>query len=234
MAILASAANLAGTVSGDDVSLQWTHPDDIVAQNIVFDVFASQNPLDLLQHQVASGVAALSKTVVDLPLTGTVYFTVVSRRGDQISLPAAAIALAIAPPATPAPGVQPGPIESPPPSGLGFPFGVTPLGGVHAEGGDALLRGRILQLLLTAPGERVNLPDFGTRIIDLVFDPGSDVLAATTEFMIARALQKFMGSEIRVDGVSVKSDGAELSIDIVYLKTSDLRMERVRVGVPLP
>jgi len=96
MAILSSASDLHGSVSGiSGVMLTWTHPDDIVAQNIVFDVFASKDPLDLLAHAIASGVAATSALVPAVPLNGAVYFTVVARRGDSISLPAKAIVLNI-------------------------------------------------------------------------------------------------------------------------------------------
>jgi phage baseplate assembly protein W len=97
-----------------------------------------------------------------------------------------------------------------------------------------LLRAKVLQLLLTSPGERVNLPEFGTRLRDLVFDPGNDILAAATEFAIVRALRRWLGSEIQVDGVRVRSDDAELSVDVTYLQIADLRMERLRVGIPIP
>jgi uncharacterized protein len=120
------------------------------------------------------------------------------------------------------------------PAGLGFPFRIDAAGHVLAQDGAALLRGKILQVLLTSPGERVNLPEFGTRLRDLVFDPDNDVLAAATEFTVARALQRFLGDQIHVEAVSVTSEGNALLVGIDYLRKSDLAAERLRVGVPIP
>jgi phage baseplate assembly protein W len=119
-------------------------------------------------------------------------------------------------------------------TGVGFPFGIAPAGGVFVQGGDALLRGRILQLLLTSPGERVNRPDFGTRLLDLVFDPNSEVLAATMEFTITRALQQEFADEIQLDAVQLTSDDNTLLVDISYVRRADLTRDQLRVGVPLP
>jgi phage baseplate assembly protein W len=117
---------------------------------------------------------------------------------------------------------------------VGVPFGIDGAGRVFAQGGDALLRSKVLQLLLTAPGERVNLPDFGTRLRDLVFDPNNDILAAATEFAVTRALQRFLGYLIHVDTVRIASRDDELHVDISYLRKSDLSTERLRVGIPIP
>jgi uncharacterized protein len=119
------------------------------------------------------------------------------------------------------------------PLGLGVPFGIDGAGHVFAQGGDALLRSKVLQLLLTSPGERVNLPDFGTRLRDLVFDPNNDVLAAATEFAVTRALQRFLGDQIHVDQVQIATRDNELHVDISYLRKSDLTTERLRIGVPI-
>jgi uncharacterized protein len=129
---------------------------------------------------------------------------------------------------------MPSPFPPPPGFGLGFPFGITASGSVFAQGGDPLLRGKVLQLLLTSPGERVNLPDYGTRLLDLVFDPNSDVLAATTQFFISRALQTYLGDEIRVGEVAITNDDSTLFVNISYTRREDGRADQLRVGVPLP
>jgi phage baseplate assembly protein W len=229
---LASAADLAGAdLGGGRIRLTWTYPQDPAAHGVTFDVYSGADPLDPLRHLRASGG---SDTGVDLSGfdDGTAYLTVVARRGDQIALPARLLALRVRKPAGPVPLTPPsaGPAE---PAGLGFPFRIDAIGTVHADRGDPLLRGKILQLLLTAPGERVNLPEYGTRLRDLVFDPNNDVLATATEFAVARALMRFLGDEIQVDRVEVRPDQAELTVEVVYLRKSDLRTERLRVGVPV-
>ncbi len=80
----------------------------------------------------------------------------------------------------------------------------------------------------------MNLPEYGTRLRDLVFDPNDDILAATTEFMVNRALQRFLGDEIQVDRVGVQNEEDTLQVEIVYIRKSDLRMERLRIGLPIP
>ena len=49
----------------------------------------------------------------------------------------------------------------------------------RAESDDAHIRDLIEQVLFTAPGERVNRPDFGSGLLQLVFAPNSAELAAT-------------------------------------------------------
>ena len=48
-------------------------------------------------------------------------------------------------------------------------------------------------MLFTAPGERVNRPDFGSGLLQLVFAPNSDELAGATQFLVQGALQQWLG-----------------------------------------
>ncbi|MFY1652533.1 GPW/gp25 family protein [Solwaraspora sp. WMMB762] len=232
MSALASAADLAGThLGGGRIRLTWTYPDDPVTHGVTFDVYSGADPLDPLRRLHASGDSALAVELAGFA-DGTVYLTVVARGGDRTALPARILPLTVRLP-TDSVALSPPAGGTDQPAGLGFPFRIGAGGGVHADTGDPLLRGRIMQLLLTAPGERVNLPEYGTRLRDLVFDPNNEVLAAATEFAVARALMRWLGEQIQVDRVQVHSDGAELSVDILYLRKSDLRTERLRVGVPV-
>jgi uncharacterized protein len=233
MARLDSALDLQGRDLGaGDALLRWSYPGDIAALAITFDLFGSADPLDVFHVRFAEGVAALEAELRGFGLTGDRYFTVVARRADQLSLPSRILRLSVAAPIAVTLAPIGRSVEKA--AGVGFPFAIAPSGGVFAQGGDALLRSKLLQLLLTVPGERVNLPDYGTRLLDMVFDPSSDVLAATTEFTVARAIQRFLGDEIQVDRVTVTSDEATLFVDIDYIKKTDLRAAQVRVGLPLP
>jgi phage baseplate assembly protein W len=53
------------------------------------------------------------------------------------------------------------------------------------------LRQLVEQVLFTSPGERVNLPDFGSGLLQLLFAPYSLEMAAATEFTVQAALQKW-------------------------------------------
>lgn len=233
--LLAVAAGVQGRdLGGGKVALNWTYPADIAAQQIAFDVYSSADPLDLFHTLRATAVADTSVTVSGFTESADQYFTVVATRGNLQSLPSKAVRVSVKLDAAAAMLSPARMSAAAPSSGLGFPFQIDGSGGVYAQGGDPLLRGKILQLLLTSPGERVNLPEYGTRLRDLVFDFNDDILAATTEFMINRALQNFLGDEIQVDKVQIGSQAGELDVDIVYLKKADLSRERLRIGIPIP
>src|ERR1700704_916266 len=96
---------------------------------------------------------------------------------------------------------------------FGFPFAVNAAGQISATASDEALRGKIIQVLFTAPGERVNLPDFGCGLFNLVFDPNNAILAAATEFTVGQALTRWLGDEIVVDGVDVESRDEALTVE---------------------
>ncbi|HEY0502505.1 MAG TPA: GPW/gp25 family protein [Lysobacter sp.] len=110
---------------------------------------------------------------------------------------------------------------------LAFPFGLTGAGGTATTDLDGAIRGRIEQLLFTAPGERVMLPGFGCGARDLLFQGNNDVLAAATEFTVAKALQTFLGHLLMVNAVHVVGEEETLHIEVVYTKSRDLERGRV-------
>jgi phage baseplate assembly protein W len=110
---------------------------------------------------------------------------------------------------------------------LSFPFEFTPEGTTAAADEDRHIRQRIEQILFTSPGERVMLPEFGCGVRDLVFAGNNDVLAAATEFTVARALQSQLADRIMVNAVDVVSEGEKLLIHVVYTKTRDLEQGKL-------
>jgi uncharacterized protein len=97
-----------------------------------------------------------------------------------------------------------------------FPYQFNTRGRTAEADEDRHIRDLIEQLLFCSPGERVNRPDFGTGLLQLVFAPNSPELAAATQLMIQGALQQWLGELIRVDGVEVQSEDATLSITVRY------------------
>ena len=227
-----SAADLAGRdLGGGRAELEWTHALDPATHEIVFDVYVSPDPLEPFRRLAAGAVTTLGVEISGLS-PGEVYVCVVARRGEQLALPSALLALSVSGPLV---SVETAPAGAgPEPVGLAFPFRTDAAGGIHAEGGDPLLRGKVLQLLLTNPGERVCEPEYGTRLTDLVFDPQNEVLAAATEFAVGQALRRWLGDQLAVDEVRVRSEEAELAVDVTYVRTADLSTERLRVGIPIP
>ncbi len=73
------------------------------------------------------------------------------------------------------------------------------------------------QLIFTSPGERVNRPDFGSGLLQLVFAPNSPELAATLQFTTQAAIQRWLGDLIDLQSLTVTSDEATLYVDIRYV-----------------
>lgn len=115
-------------------------------------------------------------------------------------------------------------------TGPAFPFTIDNLGRVATQTGDASLRARIIQVLLTSPGERVNQPEFGCGLRELLFDPNNEILAATTEFAISRALAHWLGDEILVEEVAVAHEDGRLGVEVVYVRRDRLETGRVKIA----
>ena len=79
----------------------------------------------------------------------------------------------------------------------------------------------IRQVLLTDPGERVCLPEFGCGLRRLVFAPNSDALQATTKLLVMQSLSRWLAGQIDVKNVQVSgadaADNGVLQIEIDYL-----------------
>ncbi|MDM0109293.1 GPW/gp25 family protein [Variovorax sp. J22R24] len=99
---------------------------------------------------------------------------------------------------------------------IGFPLRVDGRGRSALVSREAHLRDLIEQLLFTVPGERVNRPDFGCGLMQLVFAPNSPELAATVQALVHGALQQWLGHLVRIDEVSAESVDATLSVAVRY------------------
>jgi len=110
-----------------------------------------------------------------------------------------------------------------------FPFVVDAGGHVSVSGGDEAIRGRIIQVLFTAPGERVNMPTFGCGLFNLVFEPNNSILASAMEFTVGQALTRWLADDIVVDGVNVNSVEETITIEITYTRKTDLAKKMVRI-----
>ena len=81
---------------------------------------------------------------------------------------------------------------------------------------DAHVEQLVRQVLLTAPGERINRPDFGCGVKRLVFAPGGEVAATLAQATVYQALTKWLGTVISVFEVTVRAEDATLAIRIGY------------------
>ena len=98
-----------------------------------------------------------------------------------------------------------------------FPYHFDSRGRTAEADYDAHIRDLIEQVLFTAPGERVNRPDFGSGLLRLVFAPNSAEMAATTQYLVQGSLQQFLGDLIQVDAVNVEHEDSTLRVTVRYL-----------------
>ncbi len=117
---------------------------------------------------------------------------------------------------------------------LAYPFHFDPRGRVAEAGWDDHVRDLIEQLLFTHPGERVNRPDFGSGLLQLVFAPNSAELAAALQFTVQAALQRWLGDLIEVSALTVSSTDATLAVELAYRVRADGSSHQDRFVRSLP
>ena len=88
---------------------------------------------------------------------------------------------------------------------LDYPYGIGGDGAARTTTAGDHLRDLIVQVLLTNPGERVNLPEFGVGVQRLVFAPNNEALRSSTQFLVTANLRRWLGDAIDVDAVTVSS-----------------------------
>jgi uncharacterized protein len=117
---------------------------------------------------------------------------------------------------------------------LAYPLHFDGRGRTAVTGGPEHVRQLIEQILFTTPGERVNRPTFGSGVMQLVFAPNDDALAAATQLTVQGALQLWLGELIAVEGVDVVSVDATLEVTVRYLlrATGEPRTDTFRSGSP--
>lgn len=118
-----------------------------------------------------------------------------------------------------------------------FPLRIDSASGQAAQTSyEAHVEQMIRQVLLTMPGERVNLPEFGCGLRQLIFAPYSDALVTTTKLIVLQSLNKWLAGQIEVKEVRVTSpqaspDSSELLIQIDYVLIETLSNKKIEVRV---
>lgn len=118
---------------------------------------------------------------------------------------------------------------------LDYPFDFDGRGRTAATTDNEHIRDLIEQVLFTSPGERVNRPTFGSGVLQLLFAPNSQALAAATQMTVQGALQQWLGDLIQVEGVDVQNADATLRVLVQYtVRRNQQRQvaEFVRQGAP--
>jgi phage baseplate assembly protein W len=129
-----------------------------------------------------------------------------------------------------------------------FPFRIDSATGQTARIGYASHVGQMIrQLLLTSPGERIDLPEFGCGLRRMLFAPnadfqptgptgssGIDALHATTQVLIREALERWLAGQVVVQDVTVtrNPDAGLVQIELTYqlVETRSTQLLELTVG----
>jgi phage baseplate assembly protein W len=114
---------------------------------------------------------------------------------------------------------------------IAFPFAFDARGRTALACQDDHIRQMIEQLLFTNPGERVNRPDFGSGLLQLVFAPNAPELAAALQFAMQGAIQRSLGDIIEVHTLQVTSEDAEVSVELTYMVRQTGQPQTARFAV---
>lgn len=95
----------------------------------------------------------------------------------------------------------------------------------------------VRQLLLTTPGERVNLPQFGCGLRSLVFAPSSDALVATVKLRVIQGLNQWLAGVVNVvdvtlaGGPDAPAPPGTLEVTVTYTLVETQTTQAVQVTV---
>lgn len=120
-----------------------------------------------------------------------------------------------------------------------FPFRIDPASHQAARTDYAAhVAQMVRQVLLTSPGERVCLPEFGCGLRQLLFAPHSAALHTALTVEVQRALERWLGTHLTVRAVAAKpgpgDDEAQLLVEIEYELIETREAARVTVLLGLP
>lgn len=104
---------------------------------------------------------------------------------------------------------------------VGFPWTIADDGRTASVDRNRHVRDLIELVLFTSPGERANRPTFGSGLLQAVFGPATDEIAATAQVLVQSSLHQWLGDLIEVEAVAIEHDDAKLTVTIQYMVRSD-------------
>lgn len=112
---------------------------------------------------------------------------------------------------------------------LSFPFRIGKDGRTaQVSSLEEHIRDEILQLLLTNPGERAFLPEFGGGVRRLVFEGAGDVTESMAKAMISQAISRWLGQRVTLDDLMVEARNETITVDLKYRIAGTEEQRRLR------
>ena len=101
-------------------------------------------------------------------------------------------------------------------SATDFPLRTDGRGRTALASDDQHVRDLVEAVLFTAPGERVNRPDFGCGLEQFLFAPLDPTVAGTAEIQVRGGLQRWLGDVIDLGEIDVDVVESTLRITVQY------------------
>ena len=100
---------------------------------------------------------------------------------------------------------------------LSFPFRSGPDGRTAQVASlEEHVRDELIQLLLTNPGERAFLPEFGGGLRRLVFEPADEASQGMTKAAVTQAISNWLGHRITLEDLAVEVENSTIDVEIKY------------------
>jgi phage baseplate assembly protein W len=118
-----------------------------------------------------------------------------------------------------------------------FPFRIDPVSRQAQQAGyQDHVKQLVIQVLLTSPGERADLPEFGCGLRALLFAGNSDALSATLQLLVQQSLGRWLSDHLRVRTVQLlppesTADENEVQLRVEYVLVSTGTQDGVDVRV---
>jgi uncharacterized protein len=111
---------------------------------------------------------------------------------------------------------------------IDYPFSLNRQGRTATTTDADHVRDLVEQLLFTTPGERVNRPDLGSGLLQMVFEPNSAEVAAALQYLVQSNLNQYLGELIELEEVSVEGMDGTLSVTVRYVirRTQERRTDQ--------
>ncbi|MEL6343784.1 MAG: GPW/gp25 family protein [Myxococcota bacterium] len=95
------------------------------------------------------------------------------------------------------------------------------------------LRDKVLAVLFTAPGERINNPRFGVGLNRVVFETMDDLTLAAIEYRILQGLRRDLGDELDLQGVDIRQDapGGQVTLLLTYQRRTDRAIRNLEIAL---
>lgn len=90
------------------------------------------------------------------------------------------------------------------------------------------VRGELIQLLLTDPGERLFQPVFGGGLKRLVFEANSEATAAMARARLTKALNFYLGTRLEVKQLETEATETTLAVNLAYQLVGSPEIQRLR------